>query len=80
MKGLVKSDPEKEEPQPNIDCTGDLQVYCKCQFQELVCCVRVSEVHHLFYIRSTFPEYILRSIKGREVHWMRNKKLQEMIR
>lgn len=26
VKGLLKADPIKEEPQPNIDCTGDLQV------------------------------------------------------
>lgn len=26
VKGLLKADPVKEEPQPNIDCTGDLQV------------------------------------------------------
>ncbi|XP_028196834.1 villin-4-like [Glycine soja] len=28
VKGLVKSEPEKEEPQPHIDCTGHLQVWC----------------------------------------------------
>ncbi|PKI54831.1 hypothetical protein CRG98_024782 [Punica granatum] len=27
VKGLVKSEPAKEEPQPYIDCTGDLQVW-----------------------------------------------------
>nr|CAD1826032.1 unnamed protein product [Ananas comosus var. bracteatus] len=27
VKGLVKSDPIKEEPQPYIDCTGNLQVW-----------------------------------------------------
>ncbi|KAH1216221.1 Villin-4 [Glycine max] len=27
VKGLVKSEPEKEEPQPHIDCTGHLQVW-----------------------------------------------------
>lgn len=26
MKGLLKADPVKEEPQPYIDCTGNLQV------------------------------------------------------
>ncbi|KAF5456352.1 hypothetical protein F2P56_025846 [Juglans regia] len=26
VKGLLKSDPVKEEPQPYIDCTGNLQV------------------------------------------------------
>ncbi|KAK4760176.1 hypothetical protein SAY87_023307 [Trapa incisa] len=27
VKGLLKAEPMKEEPQPNIDCTGDLQVW-----------------------------------------------------
>ncbi|RWR91443.1 villin-4-like protein [Cinnamomum micranthum f. kanehirae] len=27
VKGLVKADPEKEEPEPYIDCTGNLQVW-----------------------------------------------------
>lgn len=27
MKGLLKADPVKEEPQPYIDCTGNLQVF-----------------------------------------------------
>ncbi|RAL50815.1 hypothetical protein DM860_015962 [Cuscuta australis] len=27
MKGFVKDSPRKEEPQPHIDCTGDLQVW-----------------------------------------------------
>lgn len=26
VNGLVKADPEKEEPEPYIDCTGNLQV------------------------------------------------------
>lgn len=26
VKGLLKADPVKEEPQPYIDCTGHLQV------------------------------------------------------
>lgn len=26
VKGLLKADPVKEEPQPYIDCTGNLQV------------------------------------------------------
>lgn len=26
MKGLLKAEPVKEEPQPYIDCTGNLQV------------------------------------------------------
>ena len=36
VKGLLKADPVKEEPQPYIDCTGNLQVtalaidYRKC--------------------------------------------------
>ena len=28
VKGLLKADPVKEEPQPYIDCTGNLQA-CK---------------------------------------------------
>lgn len=28
MRGLVKAAPAKEEPQPQIDCTGNLQVTC----------------------------------------------------
>ncbi|KAK4798794.1 hypothetical protein SAY86_031120 [Trapa natans] len=27
VKGLMKAEPVKEEPKPNIDCTGDLQVW-----------------------------------------------------
>ena len=27
VKGLLKADPIKEEPQPYIDCTGNLQVW-----------------------------------------------------
>ncbi|KAK7329763.1 hypothetical protein VNO77_23942 [Canavalia gladiata] len=27
VKGLLKSEPVKEEPEPNIDCTGNLQVW-----------------------------------------------------
>ena len=27
VKGLLKAAPVKEEPQPYIDCTGNLQVY-----------------------------------------------------
>lgn len=29
MKGLLKATPPKEEPQPYIDCTGNLQVLHK---------------------------------------------------
>jgi len=28
VKGLLKADPVREEPQPHIDCTGHLQVLC----------------------------------------------------
>ncbi|GMH23741.1 hypothetical protein Nepgr_025584 [Nepenthes gracilis] len=28
VKGLLKAAPVKEEPQPHIDCTGNLQVWC----------------------------------------------------
>jgi gelsolin len=28
VKGLLKADAVKEEPQPYIDCTGHLQVLC----------------------------------------------------
>ena len=28
VKGLLKAAPVKEEPQPYIDCTGNLQVTC----------------------------------------------------
>lgn len=29
VKGLLKTAPAKEEPQPHIDCTGNLQVLAK---------------------------------------------------
>lgn len=32
VKGLLKSTPPKEEPQPYIDCTGNLQVLSKALF------------------------------------------------
>lgn len=60
MKGLLKADPVKEEPQPYIDCTGNLQVLCQSVYLYLL---------FFFFLISNMFIYIYNSQPVKSVTW-----------